>query len=309
MYSEKRCTYMKTAVVTDSASCLTAKESEQYKIKVVPITVIFERQTYLENIDITAAVFYEKMKTETTLPSTTQITPAQMQETYDQLAAEGYDAVISIHLSSGITSFYQNLVNYLPDVTNIKVYPFDSRLAAAAEGGMAKLAARLADAGYSPENIIHELEKFRETTRAYLAVDDLSHLVRTGRLSNASRFVGSLLSIKPVLTFTEEGKILALQKERTMKKAYRSIKDKFADAQAKAQAPLRLTIIHAGAPLMEERWYHDMQQSFPEVTMEQSELGPVIGVHVGSGTMALLWCYDWKQWPIDPNKVEKQTSL
>lgn len=296
--------YMKIAVVTDSASCLTPAEIEKYQIKVVPITVIFEQQTYLENVDITASEFYQKMKTEKTLPSTTQITPGQMQATYDELADAGYDAVISIHLSSGITTFYENLVNYLPEITRIKVYPFDSKLAAAAEGGMAKLAARLAQAGYSPESIIGELEKFRATTAAYLAVDDLSHLVRTGRLSNASRFVGSLLQIKPVLTFTKEGKILALEKERTMKKAYRSIKAKFAEAQAQAQAPLRLTVIHAGAPEMEERWATDMQESFPQVVQEKSELGPVIGVHVGTGTMALLWCDDWKQWPIDPAKVE-----
>lgn len=295
---------MKIAVVTDSASCLTDEEIQKYNIRVVPITVIFERQTYLENVDLTATEFYDKMKNETTLPTTTQITPAQMQETYDQLAAEGYDAVISIHLSSGITSFYENLLNYLPEITNIKVYPFDSRLAAAAEGGMAKLAVRLAGAGYSPEDIIHELEKFRETTKAYLVVDDLSHLVRTGRLSNASRFVGSLLKIKPVLTFTKEGQILALEKERTMKKAYGSIKDKFANANAKAQMPLRLTVIHAGVPETEKSWYDDMRQSFPDATMETSELGPVIGVHVGRGTMALLWCYDWEQWPLDPEKSE-----
>lgn len=294
---------MKIAVVTDSASCLTSEEIEKYHIKVIPITVIFERQTYLENVDITASEFYEKMKSETDLPSTTQITPGQMQAAYDELEKEGYDAVISIHLSSGITTFYQNLLNYLPEVSNIRVYPFDSKLAASAEGAMAKLDVRLADAGYLPEDIIQELEKFRETTKAYLAVDDLSHLVRTGRLSNASRFVGSLLRIKPVLTFTKEGKILALEKKRTMKKAYYSIKERFKTEQEKANGPLRLTVIHAGAWEMEERWYQDIHHDFPRVTMEKSELGPVIGVHVGAGTMALLWCYDWKKWPIDPTKV------
>ncbi len=295
---------MKTAVVTDSASCLTPAEIKKYHIKVIPITVIFERQTYLENVDITASEFYKKMKTETSLPSTTQITPGQMQEAYDQLAQEGYDSVISIHLSSGITTFFQNLTNYLPAVSNIKVYPFDSRLASAAEGAMAKLAVRLVHAGYHPKTVIEELEKFRETTQAFLAVDDLSHLVRTGRLSNASRFVGSLLRIKPVLTFTKDGKILALQKERTMKRAYQEIKRRFAKAKREADFPLRLTVIHAGAPGLEEEWLEDMHNSFPDVAIEASELGPVIGVHVGAGTMALLWCYDWEQWPVDETKVK-----
>lgn len=299
---------MKIAVVTDSASCLTPEEIEKYHIKVVPITVVFERQTYLENVDITASEFYEKMQVEKTLPSTSQITLGQMQETYDELAAAGYEAVISIHLSSGITTFYENLVNYLPQVSNIKVYPFDSRLASTAEGALAKLAVRLSAAGYEPEDIITELKKFRQTTAAYLAVDDLAHLVRTGRLSNTSRFVGSLLQIKPVLTFTEDGKILALEKERTMKKAYRAIKGKFAAAQKKAQAPLRLTVINAGAPVTEEWWYADMHQTFPDVTIEKSDLGPVIGVHVGTGTMALLWCYDWEKWPLELAKMKSKAN-
>ncbi|GBG93741.1 DegV family protein [Ligilactobacillus salitolerans] len=297
---------MKIAVVTDSASCLTPDETKKYRIKVIPITVIFERRTYLENVDITAADFYQKMKEESTLPSTAQITPGQMQEAYDELAADGYDAVISIHLSSGITTFYENLVNYLPAVSNIKVYPFDSRLASTAEGAMAKLAVRLIDAGYTPEDIIKELEKFRETTEAYLAVDDLSHLVRTGRLSNASGFVGSILRIKPVLTFTKEGKILALEKERTMKRAHAQIKQKFAAALSKADYPVRLTVINADAPTMEQQWADDAKQSYPEVLVEKSDIGPVIGVHVGAGTMAFLWCYDWEQWPIDPAKQKAE---
>ncbi|MCT3307667.1 DegV family protein [Lactiplantibacillus pentosus] len=289
---------MKTAIVTDSASYLSAADVEKYDIHVVPITVIFGQQTYLENVEITSKEFYERMRTAPELPTTTQITLGQMQTMYDQLAAAGYDAVISIHLSSGITSFITNLESYLPNVTNIKVYPFDSLITAAGEADMVLLAAKLVAAGYTPEQVIEQLKKIRETTDVYFVVDNLSHLVRTGRLSNASGLVGNLLRIKPVLTF-QDGKIVAIQKERTMRRAYIAIKAKLAAAIDAADYPLRVTIENGNNPKLQAEWTADLKASFPDLTIDEGEIGPVVGVHVGEGVMGLIWARDWEKWPLD----------
>lgn len=289
---------MKTAIVTDSASYLSAADVEKYDIHVVPITVIFGQQTYLENVEITSKEFYERMRTAPELPTTTQITLGQMQTMYDQLAAAGYDAVISIHLSSGITSFITNLESYLPNVTNIKVYPFDSLITAAGEADMVLLAAKLVAAGYTPEQVIEQLKKIRETTDVYFVVDNLSHLVRTGRLSNASGLVGNLLRIKPVLTF-QDGKIVAIQKERTMRRAYTAIKAKLAAAINAADYPLRVTIENGNNPKLQAEWTADLKASFPDLTIDEGEIGPVVGVHVGEGGMGLIWARDWEKWPLD----------
>ncbi|WP_434433154.1 DegV family protein [Lactiplantibacillus paraplantarum] len=288
---------MKTAIVTDSASYLSAADVEKYHIHVVPITVIFGKQTYLENVEITSKQFYERMRTTPELPTTTQITLGQMQTTYDQLAAEGYDAVISIHLSSGITSFITNLESYLPNVTNIKVYPFDSLITAAGEGYMVLLAAKLIAEGYAPEQVLAQLAKIRETTEVYFVVDNLSHLVRTGRLSNASGLVGNLLRIKPVLTF-QDGKIVAIQKERTMRRAYSAIKAKLAAAIQTADYPLRVTIETGNNPELQAEWTADLKASFPDLTIDEGEIGPVVGVHVGEGVMGLIWARDWEKWTV-----------
>ncbi|WP_203648278.1 DegV family protein [Secundilactobacillus yichangensis] len=288
---------MKIAVVTDSASYLTPKQITDNNIHVVPITVIFGHQTYLDNVEITTSEFYQRLKTDSQMPTTTQVTLGQMQTMYDQLADEGYDAVISIHLSSGITTFYSNLVNYLPNVTNIKVYPFDSRIASAGEADLVMLAAKLVQAGRTPEEIISALTRLRDTIDAYFVVDDLSHLVRTGRLSNASSMVGSLLRIKPILTFNDQAQIVAIEKERTMRRAYQRIKQKFQAAYEQADYPLRLTIIDANNAELQQEWSADLDQQYPDVNIAHSEIGPVIGVHVGAGTMALLWDYDWERWP------------
>jgi DegV family protein with EDD domain len=238
------------------------------------------------------------MRTAPELPTTTQITLGQMQTMYDQLAAAGYDAVISIHLSSGITSFITNLESYLPNVTNIKVYPFDSLITAAGEADMVLLAAKLVAAGYTPEQVIEQLKKIRETTDVYFVVDNLSHLVRTGRLSNASGLVGNLLRIKPVLTF-QDGKIVAIQKERTMRRAYTAIKAKLAAAIDAADYPLRVTIENGNNPKLQAEWTADLKASFPDLTIDEGEIGPVVGVHVGEGVMGLIWARDWEKWPLD----------
>ncbi|WP_137606864.1 DegV family protein [Lactiplantibacillus daoliensis] len=287
---------MRTAIVTDSASYLSAADIKKYNIFVVPITVIFGQQTYLENVEITSKEFYERMRTAPELPTTTQITLGQMQQMYDQLAADGYDAVISIHLSSGITSFITNLESYLPNITNIKVYPFDSLITAAGEANMALLAAKLIAEGKTPEEVIAQLKHLRDTTEVYFVVDNLSHLVRTGRLSNASRLVGNLLRIKPVLTF-EDGKIVAIEKERTMRRAYAAIKAKLAAAIETTDYPLRITIVNGNNPKLQAAWVADIAESFPGLTIDQSEIGPVVGVHVGEGVMGLFWAKDWEKWP------------
>lgn len=287
---------MKIAVVTDSASYLTPQQIAGHDIFVVPITVIFGRQTFLDNVEITTSEFYERLKTESQMPTTTQVTLGQMQTIYNQLSDQGFDAVISIHLSSGITSFYSNLVNFLPSVTNIKIYPFDSRIASAGEADLVMLAAKLAEAGKTPDEIITALTHFRDTIDAYFVVNDLSHLVRTGRLSNASSLVGSLLRIKPILTFNENAEIVAIERERTMRRAYSAIKQRFQNAYDHAKYPLRLTIIDANNAELQAQWTKDLATAFPDVKIAHSEIGPVIGVHVGAGTMALLWDYDWEAW-------------
>ena len=288
---------LKPAIVTDSASYLSAADVEKYHIHVVPITVIFGHQTYLENVEITSKEFYERMRATPELPTTTQVSLGQMQTMYDQLSAEGYDAVISIHLSSGITSFIPNLESYLPNITNIKVYLFDSLITAAGEADMVLLAAKLVAEGYSPEQIIEQLVKLRATTGVYFVVDNLSHLVRTGRLSNASGLVGNLLRIKPVLTF-KDGKIIAIEKERTMRRAYAASKAKLAAAIESSDYPLRVTIEAANNPKLQDEWEADLHASFPDLAIDKSEIGPVVGVHVGEGTMGLIWARDWEQWQV-----------
>lgn len=290
---------MKTAVITDSASYLDPEVAKTAGIHIVPITVIFGTQTYLENVDITSEQFYQRMREEKMMPSTAQVTMMQMQEVFDQLIAEGYDEVISIHLSSGITTFLQNLTAYAPTVEGIKVYPFDSQMASAGEAWLALVAAKMAKAGKNAAEILPVLERLRATTHVYFVVDDLSHLLRTGRITNSSAFVGNLLRIKPILTF-EDGKIVALAKERTAKRAFQRVKHDFVTALSQENYPVRAAIIDGNNPEGSAEWLSDLTSdnlttTAGDVQFEIAHIGPSIGVHTGEKVMGLVWAEDWQR--------------
>lgn len=283
---------MKTAIVTDSAAYLDPQVAQANQIIVVPITVIFGQQTYLENIEISTTEFYEKMRTTDKLPTTSQITMGQMQMIFDQLIEDGFDEVICIHLSSGITSFINNLQAYARQVEGITVYPFDSKVTSAGEAFLALEAARLVAQGEHAETIMPKLAALRETIGVYFVVDDLSHLMRTGRISNGAAFVGNLLRIKPILSFDTAGKIVALTKERTKKRAFQKVLTDFEAAVAAADYPIRACVIDGNNPEESAQWVETLTTKFPGMPIKTSHIGPVVGVHTGEKVMGIIWGRD-----------------
>ena len=284
---------MKTAIVTDSAAYLDPQVAQANQIIVVPITVIFGQQTYLENIEISTTEFYEKMRTTDKLPTTSQITMGQMQMVFDQLIADGFDEVICIHLSSGITSFIDNLQAYARQVEGITVYLFDSKVTSAGEAFLALEAARLVAQGEHAETIMPKLAALRQTIGVYFVVDDLSHLMRTGRISNGAAFVGNLLRIKPILSFDTAGKIVALTKERTKKRAFQKVLTDFEAAVAAADYPIRACVIDGNNPEESAQWVETLTAKFPGMPIETSHIGPVVGVHTGEKVMGIIWGRDY----------------
>lgn len=286
---------MKTAVLTDSASYLTPEEAKAMNVTMLPITVIFGEEQFLENISITSPEFYRRLHEEQQLPSTAQITMHQMQGAFDELSAAGYDEVICINLSSGITTFYENLCAYAPTVTEIKVYPFDSRKASAGEADLVRYAQYLVEQGEYAEEIMPKLLALRETIDLDFIVDNLSHLLRTGRISNTSALLGNLLQMKPMITFDEAGKLVVKGKERTMRRAFAHALADFEAAQAAADYPLQVTVIDGNSPAQSEQWTAKLRELQPDLTVIQSHIGPTLGVHVGEGVMGLLWSRDWRK--------------
>lgn len=286
---------MATAVVTDTAAYLTPEQIEKYHVTVLPITVILGNKQYKETEELDLDTFYDYLKTEDELPTTAQVSMGQIEEAYDNLVAQGYDNIISIHLSSGITSFMDNLRMFCKTYDKAKIYPFDSLVASAGEADLVMLAGAMVNAGKNPDEIMPQLEKLRSSREVYFAVDDLKHLMRTGRLSNRSAVIGNLLNIKPLLTFNDEGKIIAIAKERTMKRCLKHIVQEIQKTVDSVDYPIHATVIDANNEDTASNWVNELHEKFPQIRITTSHLGPAISVHTGEKTMGVLWEEDFNE--------------
>lgn len=291
---------MKIAVVTDSTAYLTAKEVAENHIHVVPIPLMIDGQSFREGVDITTAEFYQKLAASESFPTTSQPPLGELMTLYQDLADQGFDAVISIHLTgaiSGLMSTVSQLAEQMKDV--IKIVPFDSHLTVKMMGDLAIEAAQLIKAGDDLDTVLTKLTAYRETFNNVFVVDDLQNLVRGGRLSNASAFVGSILKIKPLLTMhTKNYAIEAFEKVRSMKKAKLRCEQIFDADLAKLDYPVRAMVIHANAETAGREWMAKLQEDHPEITFELTYFGPVIGTHLGQGALALAWMQDTEKRPL-----------
>lgn len=284
---------MKIAVVTDSTAYLSDDEVEKYNLTIVPIPVIIDGKSYREGIDITTSEFYEKLRNSQSFPSTSQPPVGEMIELYQKLADEGYDTVISIHLSSTISGFLNSLQQLSDELTNIRLIPFDSQVTVKLMGYLAIEASKLAQAGMAADDIIDHLKDLRATIGNYFIVDDLQNLVRGGRLSNASAFIGSILKIKPLLTMnTTYHEIEAFEKVRSTKKALARVEELFAHDMSKVDYPVKAMIIHANDEPAAIKWRNKLVEQYPNIPFEITYFGPVIGTHLGEKALAIAWMQD-----------------
>lgn len=276
---------MKTAIVTDSTAYLPPDIVEELNIHTIPLTVTIDGHAYEEEVDLTTDDFYEKVRGEGPLPKTSQPPLGKFVELFKALKEE-HDAIISIHLSSGISGTYAGAVQAGEMTEGIDVRAFDSELSCYIQGFYVIRAAKMAKEGATPEEIMAELNEMKKTMRAYFMADDLAHLQRGGRLSSAQALIGGLLQVKPILHFHNKV-IVPFEKIRTRKKAMKRIADMLAEDAEKM--PLEAAIIHANRPEEAEVWRQELSERLPDIDFTISHFGPVIGTHLGEGSMGLGW--------------------
>jgi len=255
-------TWMRTAIVTDSTAYLSAEERARLNIHMIPLSVNISGELFAEEVDITASEFYDKV-------------------------AKEYDEVISIHLSSGISGTYQGAVQAGEMVEGIKVHAFDSEISCAVQGFYVLKAAEMAKEGHSAQDILAALADMQQYIRAYFIVDDLAHLQRGGRLSSAAALIGGLLQVKPVLHFVDKV-IVPFEKIRTRKKALKRAEELLAEDARKYEA-MDAVVIHGNCQAEAQEWLEQLAEAYPNVSFKLSYFGPVIGTHLGEGSMGLGW--------------------
>ncbi|MDR3240541.1 MAG: DegV family protein [Lactobacillaceae bacterium] len=284
---------MKIAIVTDSTATITQEEAAQYGIKVIPIPIILDGKVYQEDIDITTKQFYDMLKTTDSFPSTSQPPIGELIEIYENLKNEGYDQVLSIHLASTISGFMNNVISISDRIEGLEVIPYDSKITVRLMGWLVLKAAKMVQDGKSLAEITVTLDQLVASMDEYFVVDDLNNLVRGGRLSNAGAVIGTMLKVKPILTFDNDSNyIIPFEKVRSMKKAQKRVEELFKKALFDADYPIKPMVIHANDAVAGEKWRHELEEKYPAMEFEFSYFSPVIGTHLGQGALALVWMRD-----------------
>ncbi|WP_270789421.1 DegV family protein [Enterococcus diestrammenae] len=277
---------MKLAVVTDSSAVLPEDIQQHPDLFVIPIPVIIDGKSYSEGQDIEADAFYEMLNTSKEFPKTSQPVLGEVLALYDDLQKQGYDTIISIHLSAGISGFVSTLEAIKDDFSGLKIIPFDSRITSMPMGNMVKATLDMNDAGASLAEIKERLAFIRDNVYAYLIVDDLNNLVRGGRLTNGAALLGGLLKIKPILTFVE-GKIVLFEKIRSSKKAFARAEDIVGQKAVAIDQPVQFFVIHANNLEVAKIEKAKLQEKYPEAQITIGHFGPVIGTHLGEKAIGI----------------------
>ncbi|MCZ0717504.1 DegV family protein [Aerococcus kribbianus] len=278
---------MSIAIVTDSTSYLDQNYIDAHKITILPLTTTFSDGTYVEGQDISPEEFYQKMTNLNEIPTSSQPSSGVITEKLNALSQD-YDHLLVITISSGISGTAQTIQALSQSITDAQVHVIDSQLTCLPQAFMVEKAVDMVAASAEIDDILAALEEQRQHIEAYFIVDDLQHLAKGGRLSQAGALMGGLLKIKPLLYF-KDGKIEVFDKIRTSKKAAGRILEMLAEADARVEGPLRIGVVGNEDSEMVQYLMREIADRYPEYSLSRSYFGPVIGTHLGDGAYGVGW--------------------
>jgi DegV family protein with EDD domain len=276
------------SVITDSTAYLPSSIIAEFDIKIIPLSVIWDGESYADNVDITPAEFYTRLAKSNTLPSTSQPSAAAFKSCFQEQLDQGKD-VIAILISSGISGTVNSALQAQGEIGGDRIAIIDSKTAAMATGLIVLTAARKAAEGASLAEVTETAINAQKHTEVVFAVDTLEFLHKGGRIGGAKRFLGSMLNIKPILEM-KDGKIDSVDQVRTQKRALERLISLVRE-KSNDQKPLRLAVFHSNVPELAESLLKDAEAVLSPVESFVSELSPVIGTHVGPGTLAIAFLY------------------
>jgi DegV family protein with EDD domain len=291
IFQPRRKRMSKFAIVTDSTSYIPIDVTQKYGITVTPQILIWDNQTYRDGIDIQPTEFYSRLTTAKSMPSTSQVSPATMQETFQGLIDKGLP-VLGIFISSKLSGTLQSAIQAkeMMGSAGEKVTLVDSQSTAMGLGFQAIAAARAAEAGASIEEAAALAAKAHERTGVFFAVDTLEFLHRGGRIGGAQRFIGSALNLKPILA-VKEGKVEGIERIRTKSKAHDRVLELVAE-QVKGKSNIRIATLHANSAADAKSLLDRAAAELSPVETLFTEVSPVVGTHAGPGTVGLAYMFD-----------------
>ncbi len=274
---------MKLAIVTDSVSDISPKIAKELKITVVPLTVIFGTDQFLDGVELSNSEFFQKLETDPNHPSTSQPSPEAFVKTYEKLLKQGFE-ILSVHVSAKLSGTINSAEQAIKSLDTNKIKIVDTGTASMAQGLVAMSAARAAKNAKSLDELADMAETTAKKTNVYVAMDTMEFLKRGGRIGKARAMLGSILNIKPIIT-TDNGEIVPHSRARTIKKAISSMINDMGDKNQIVE----VAVLHSTTPDLAKDVLTQIDAQNLNNPGTITEIGPVVGTHAGPGCLAIAY--------------------
>lgn len=275
-----------TAIIADSTCDIPADLVERYQITIIPQIVIWGDQELRDRVDIQPEEFYQRLSASPQLPTTSQPTVKSFVEHYQAAQADGAREIVVLTVSSAMSGTYQT-AQQAAQLVDMPVHVIDSKGPTMSLGWQTLAAARAREAGADTAGIIAAADRVRQTVVQFVYLDTLEYLHKGGRIGNATRFIGALLDLKPLIEINHQtGLVEGADRVRTRRKGVEALYQRFFEKLDRTR-PLHIAVLHGGvlddAVALAER----VRQEYQPVELLLNITGPVLGLHTGPRALAL----------------------
>jgi len=272
-------------IVTDSASDILPEQANRYAIEVIPLNVNFGDDVFKDGVDITASQFYTRLKASASIPHTSQPSAGEFMEFYQKIGRDA-DAIIGVYISNRLSGTIAS-AEAARGLVDVRVINIDGLSASQGTARLAILAAQAASAGLGVDEVVKAVELARTKAMTIFSVDTLEYLQKNGRIGRAQSMLGSLLQLKPLLHIDADGVIAPLDRVRTRSRVIPRLIEE-AHARFPLGSRVEITVIEADAADRARELMELAMQGYDVADAAIATIGPVIGSHVGPGTLGLV---------------------
>ena len=271
-------------IITDTTASLPDETARRYGIPVIPQVIVFGTDSYLEGVEIDKATFMQRLKASRELPKTAAPPPELFVKEFERLVPEG-EPILCVHPSSEVSGTVRSATVAARDFPDADIRVIDTRFIAGPLATMVTLAAEWAEAGDDADNIEARLHDLTLRCRLYFMVATLEYLARGGRIGGASALLGSVLQVKPILTF-QDGKVNQFERERTHKRAVARLKELVLE-QIPRDGSGHLSVLHADAPDQGQALADELGAQLGLSQVPVYDIPPAIVTHAGPGVLGV----------------------
>ena len=275
------------AIVTDSTSDMSRETTNRLKIKVVPLTVIFGEESFLDDgKEITTGEFYKKIRSAEKLPTTTQPTPKDFIEIYTEILKDS-ESIISIHISKKMSGTINSTELAKKEMPGKDIEIVDSDLVSYPLGFIVVKAAKLALEGKTKEEILREVYNLKTKIKVLFVPSTLEYLKKGGRIGKAKGLIASLLEIKPILTI-HDGEVSQFKTTRRWNQAKTELINSM---ETMVKNPQNLIVAVGDSDSKEEgaEMYERLKETFNPKEISRFDIGAVVGTHLGPGGLCIAF--------------------